>query len=613
MNFPSLERIITQSFSTLKRFPLALASAASGALISVYLIALPYQQAGEVSFLYSALLISILGIPLFTTIPLVGEQQRWRGTTMTIVSIAAVTVLLLYYYLLPDDLDAAPTEHLYRYVLYFIAIHLLAAVAPFGGKGNMNGFWQYNKTLFLRLLTAVLFSGVLFVGLAVALGSIDILFGVDIEGEVYLQLFAVIGMLFNTWFFLAGIPSSLPQLDTEYAYPKGLKVFTQHILLPLVIVYLVILYLYTGKIILEWSWPEGWVAYLVLSFSIAGILALLLLHPIREQVENRWIKRFSRSYFRALVPLVILLLLAIWVRIDEYGVTVNRYFVVVLGLWLAVIVGYFIFSRTGNIKVIPASLASAAFLISFGPWGAFSVAEQSQANRLKQYLQEHNILQDDAIHPSAEPLPFEDRSEISSIIRYLNGTHGLDSMQPWFEEDLNNLSACEDDTPRVLARHERPERIAELMGIEYIISPRTHDDGPPYRHFSAEPSRSVAVSEYDWLIQDVHLHPDQPSDTLHAGNEKLVVRIAPDSLNLVLKLDGPQEGMLILGVDSLARKLTRDSQPNNVAPERMTAEASNDIVHARAQFHNLHLEVADSAGIYRLTSAQFDLLLKFRR
>lgn len=611
MRLPSLDHIAKKSFSTFNRFPLALTSATSAALMSVYLIALPYQQAEEMNFLYNILLVLVLGIPLFIALPLAGEQHQWSRTTKTIVSAAAAIVLLVYYFLLPDDLDEAPSEHLLRYLLYFITLHLLVAVGPFWGKEKMNGFWQYNKTLFLRFLTAVLFSGVLFIGLAVALGSIDVLFGVDIEGDLYLQMFVLIGGIFNTWFFLAGIPQSLRQLDSVQTYPKGLKVFTQHILLPLVIVYLVILYLYTGKIIIEWSWPEGWVAYLVLSFSIAGMFALLLLHPIREKVENRWIKQFSRSYFRALIPLVILLLLAIWVRINEYSITVNRYFVLVLGLWLAGIVGYFILSKTENIKVIPASLAVVAFLISLGPWGAFSVAEQSQVSRLQHYVQKHNILQEGTIHQTSEPVPYEDRIEISSILRYLNSTHGLKGIQPWFEQDLSNLSVKENDSTRVLTRYERPSRVAELMGIEYTLSHRGDDGMAPYRYFSAQPLRSLAVDEFDWIIQDIHLRPNRTPDTLQAGNQTLVVHMAPDSLNFLLSLEGQQHTALKLAVDTLATKLLQSSQTTDLPSERMVIEASNDSWYTKAYFRNLSLKEEDSK--YRLTSAQLDLLLKFKR
>jgi hypothetical protein len=31
------------------------------------------------------------------------------------------------------------------------ALHLFVAAAPFTGRGQVNGFWHYNKTMFLRI------------------------------------------------------------------------------------------------------------------------------------------------------------------------------------------------------------------------------------------------------------------------------------------------------------------------------------------------------------------------------------------------------------------------------------------------------------------------------
>ncbi|MBK9634277.1 MAG: DUF4153 domain-containing protein [Bacteroidetes bacterium] len=52
----------------------------------------------------------------------------------------------------------------------------------------------------------------------------------------------------------------------ETPYPKDYEFFAQFILMPLVIIYLVILYLYGGKIIFQGHLPIGWVSNLILTF-----------------------------------------------------------------------------------------------------------------------------------------------------------------------------------------------------------------------------------------------------------------------------------------------------------------------------------------------------------
>ena len=78
-------------------------------------------------------------------------------------------------------------------------------------------------------------------------------------------------------------------------FPK--QFFTQFILIPLLIIYVVILYFYCAKIVINWQLPRGWVSYLVLAYSIVGIFALLLVHPLKELKLKSWIVIFSKLFY----------------------------------------------------------------------------------------------------------------------------------------------------------------------------------------------------------------------------------------------------------------------------------------------------------------------------
>ncbi|MCH7549944.1 MAG: DUF4153 domain-containing protein, partial [Candidatus Krumholzibacteriota bacterium] len=179
-------------------------------------------------------------------------------------------------------------------------------------------------------------------GLAVALLAIDNLLGVHVRSEFYPQLWVVIAMIFNTWFFVGGIPGNIGALDGVAVYPRGLRVFAQYILVPLVIIYLGILAIYLGKVIVTRQWPSGWIGYLVSSVAVVGILAHLLVHPVRDESGSQWVRTYSRWYYVTMVPAIAMLLLAVGKRIDQYGVTEKRYLLAVLAVWLAGISVYFI-------------------------------------------------------------------------------------------------------------------------------------------------------------------------------------------------------------------------------------------------------------------------------
>lgn len=609
MKLPSLEHILRESAYTLKRFPLTLITATIAAVTGVCIIEFSLDEA---YYLFNIIFACIPGIPLFIVIQLTAEKRDWSSITAILTKGAACIILLLYYFLLPNNYDFAPDLHFYRYALYLVGIHLLVSVGPFWGKDEMSAFWQYNKTLFLSILTAAFFSGVLFLGLAVALLSIDALLGINIEDETYFQLFILLAGIFNTWFFLARIPKSVDRFNRVEDYPNGLKIFTQNILIPLVILYMAILYLYTGKILVQWFWPEGWVANLILSFSIVGILAILLLYPIQEHVENRWIKPFSKSYFWSLVPLVMLLLLAIWRRIWEYGFTVERYFVLILGFWLTGVVIYFAFNKTKNIKVIPASLCLTAFLISFGPWGAFSVSQQSQLHRLQGYLQQHEILKNGTVRPVSASLAFEDRKEISSIIRYLITTHGIEGLQPWFEQDLAKLTAEWGDSTRIIRLDEKPEKIVELMGLKYVSRWEGRDMEQEQRFFTSEKQDVLPVTNFDWLINDIYFYEADNIKEISIDGKTLVVEPRPQSLDITLYFSGDKRTVLTIPVEKLINQLQKEyfSKNYNIPQEEMTVTDSTDNWGAKLYFRKIAWKGENKTKM--LSELHFDLLLSFK-
>ena len=288
MKLPSVSLLVKSTGSTLLRFPFVLASAIIGTVVTIWQIELPYDEKDQYEFLINIILTCSLGLTLFLSLKLYSERKGFSIPVMLAIQVFGVILLVLYYYLFPDKLTLISGI---RYSLFTIALHLLVSFAPYIRKPEVNGFWQYNKVLFIRILTALLYSGVLYLGLVLAIAAIDNLFDVEIDAKIYAHLWVLIAGIFNTWFFLAGVPKDFDQLQQSDAYPKGLKIFTQYVLIPLVAIYLLILYAYTGKIIVDWDWPSGWVAYLVIGFSTFGILALLLIYPIQDKEENKWYKQ----------------------------------------------------------------------------------------------------------------------------------------------------------------------------------------------------------------------------------------------------------------------------------------------------------------------------------
>jgi len=156
-------------------------------------------------------------------------------------------------------------------------------------------------------------------------------------------------------------------------------------------------------------------------FSVTGILALLFVYR-SEKEENRWIKTIWRWYFPALFPLTILLMLAIWRRVSEYGITPNRYIVVGMALWLSLVV-YFTLHEAAILRSYRHILAL-TLAATFGPWGALSVSERSQRRDLRSCSSGTTSFQNGSIVRAQGRIASDDAAEISSVVQYLCTMHG---------------------------------------------------------------------------------------------------------------------------------------------------------------------------------------------
>jgi len=588
IRLPSIRIIISNASATIRRFPLVLTFAVLGTFSVIWLVDLPWDQREGHYMIRNFSWITALSISLFLAVKTADESSEWNSLTLTLNRVGAFILLAILYLLLPENFEPSNTEIFYKYFLFFLASHLLVSFSPYLVNRNVQDFWAYNKSLFLRILLSALYVGVLYSGLSIAIYSLEALLEFDIAGVRYGQLGIFLIGIFGTWFFLAGVPQPGRLTGEEKAYPKGLRIFVQYVLIPLVVIYIIILYLYMGKIMIEWQWPNGWVANLVLSFSIVGILGLLLLYPIQDEDDHKWVHLFSRGYYIALIPLIILLMLSIWVRISEYGVTVNRYFVATLAVWLTGIVIYFLVSKMKDIRVIPTSMFLIIILISFGPLSAFEVSERSQLSRLEHNLEKHNLLSDNGtVIRSEMEIPFQDRKQISSGITYLLALKGTESIQPYFEQDLDEVLENKDSTNVV----SDAQAITDLIGIDYVNNWEMEEgDGSDFATFQVQKRSTdpVPLQGYDHYVGEIEMWlTSQELETIIAER---VFTISLKDENLEIHLTEKATGRsLVFELKPFIEELpvTGAMKVDALSIERMTLEQQNESMMVKLVFNSI--------------------------
>ena len=413
--YKKFKEVFGKSGDIIREYPMVLAMAFLAAISTISYISYDYNSQDQ-SFVYLKFAwVASLGISVMFAIKMLSQ----RIGKEIILQLFGLVFLVFFYFLLP--LKEKEFTEVYAFLLIptFILSHLLVSFIAFVRKDQELNFWQFNKNLFINIFLTAVFTGVLTGGIMLAILAVDQLFDFNFKGRCYSYTFSFLSIFGSSFIFLLFNEKGLSYLEKNGDYPVILKFFTQFILVPLLLIYAVILYFYSAKILINWELPRGWVSYLILAYSVVGILAILLVHPLKGDSTKSWVRIFSNVFYYTLAPLIILLFVAIFTRILEYGYTEPRYFVLIIALWLTTVVLYFIFIRRQTIKFVPVSLfVFGLFSLTFPYINAFSVAKRSQKSELVKSLSDHNLLENGTINFNKE-IPNAVANDISDKFSFL--------------------------------------------------------------------------------------------------------------------------------------------------------------------------------------------------
>ncbi|RFZ82801.1 DUF4153 domain-containing protein [Mucilaginibacter terrenus] len=577
MKFPSIKSLAQSALATIKRFPLEIVFALAGTIACTVKIESDTYYGPLYNWCTRLMMMANLGVLLCLSATLYIQSRQMSSVQKLALRFGAVAVSILLLFAL-DPFGSS--SNVIRFFIFSLAFHLLVAFAAYTGRGHIQGFWQFNKTLFLRFLTSALYSGVLFLGIAAAIGSVHFLFNIETTGKIFEEVFTWIAGIFNTLFFLSGIPEDTKALDADESYPKGLKVFTQYVLIPLATLYVAILLAYEVKIIALWMLPKGLVSSLILGYAVFGILSILLVYPVREKAENTWLKTYAKSFYFLLIPLLSLLFTAAGARIFTYGITEMRYFLLALGVWLVGVTAYFLISKKQNIKLIPISLCILALLATYGPQSAFSVSKYSQRERMVRLFEKNKLVKDNVLMPFDSTRANKDDGEkAAAILSYLVEKHDLTSLQPYFKEPLSIITdslekTTQKDSHDYLSRYELRSKktvwALKRLGLKkyagyYPYVTDTAEKEERYE-FTIESRNTVFTKGYDLAIMHDYYTVDT---TVHVVNDVSIRQVLEkeDVFSLKLNSDLVQFDMRKLLAQTLPQAIRAAKSKERLDPQ----------------------------------------------
>ncbi len=475
-------------------FPLTLLAALALVVITIYQVEKGFDLGDLLNRVQFALLL-LVPLSILATLESKRKAISGKGKQFILYAIAIILAALYAWLFLPPDMNMV--ERI-RYFLLMAAIYLLCTVWPAWPSKKQN-FSFFAAKIITELALTFLCSLVMFLGLLAIFFAIDeLLFNINIEFAPDIAI-AVAGV-FAPAFFLARLPLDEPLEETDFS--RILRLLLNYIILPLLLIYSLVLYIYFVKVLVGGIWPSGVVCWLVLIAAVVGILTILLLRHIKV---NTFVTKTFRWYPIALLPLLGMMFFSVAKRIAEYGLTEMRCYIIIAGCWLVFACLYFAISKKATNSILAWSLAAIIILSVVGPWSVFNLAINSQTNRLSLALQAASILQEDGTLNPNSTLKEEGKYNISSILYFLDSRDAINQITYFPAELKENFNG---------------ENVVKYLGFEYSYGSYYYNRGDVNTLcFYCEKRPAENVSGYDWYLANFDLTQKYNNELISIGND----------------------------------------------------------------------------------------------
>ena len=613
----TIDLLAGKLLDTLKRFPLAIFSAYLFSTILITLSTLDYSEK-EALLHYDMInkisFIAALGYFLFTTLRLISRNY--------LLIILGFVLLIAYYLYLPVDIRNLNRLKM-EFPLIIFSLFLLIIAAPYINHSTSNiKFWNWAKHVIFSFILSGIFGFILFMGLRGGLYITEKLFVLEHTNRHIVVIATFTIGIFGSYFFLSQLPK-YPRLLTLKPYNNIENIFTKFILTPLFILYFIILYTYTAKIIFLGEWPNGTVSISILLFSALGILTYLFWTPL----WNKNNEKYKNFFWWTILLQTFVLAIAIYFRVEPYGWTTGRYIVAVIGFWLSAISLYFIFNKKASYRAIFISLPILLMLTLFSPFSANTIAQKSQQAKLMTLLSQESNL--------SEESNLSLKYNISSSIEYLYEEHGIDSLFPVIPQIVTSYQNQEEELDSndcsPVAYGEFPSYATKQVGFKYIdhwqwVQYKNSLNSTEFkssfipksfrREEESNQNEDIEVKGYDWLLSfryfdENDMYPTQclpPEAKKSISKQTYIIETSQESITIKYKnhvLASIPIEEFITTIIRTPKKEDNDKslqtyfEPIKFTTEEFTIYFNNSEIRVKLIFDNLELSQKDKLTHYR--------------
>lgn len=427
-----INNIVNNLKTTLYRFPMTSIFLLGIATI-MFIIIEDFSGLDE-DLLTRLIFAGIIGALLSTAIKFMVERFDKFKNPLIFYGLTLVLAAGYFFFMTDDQISRSMFIH-----LLVISFALFAAYLYLPSAKNAVNFGDVALSHFKAAFTSILYGGVLYLGIAAIIGAIDILL-YDVDYKSYGHAANIIFILFTPLYYLSLLPKfnstdedDRKKKEASYTYPKVLDILVSNITIPLITIFSLVLIIYFIKILVTGVWPVGQVGPMVLGYSAAGYFIYIL----SSNLNNKIALYYRKVFPLVLIPLVLMQLVSSYIRIDAYGITESRYYVVLFGVFSLVCAVMLLVSKKKNPNTIVLLSALFALISIIPPLDAFSVSRNSQQGRLEEILVRNKMLVNNELVKKSD-ISNEDKFEITNISNYMQGMGYLDDLAWYPEEYIEN-------------------------------------------------------------------------------------------------------------------------------------------------------------------------------
>jgi hypothetical protein len=280
-----------------------------------------------------------------------------------------------------------------------------------------------------------------------------------------------------------------------------------------------------------------------------------------------------------------MLFVAIGGRINDFGITPSRYFVLISGLWVLGNMFYLFFSKNFKSKVLVITAIFVLLISSYGPQSAFNLSLKNQNNRFENLLIELNMLKDSHIISRNDLTNNEERS-INEFIQYFEKYHSFDKV-------------------KVLPENFEYEDMEEIFGFEYFYYYNRSTKNVSY--YYGPRSMLIDIKDYNYLL-DAKLNI---SEDFISENDNIIVKYNKNDNLLKIIIDGNK----VANLDVIEFMKNYNEKRNGIEPNNMddvTVNMNFDEIDLVFIISNMYYEVSNQNNEINDGNLDFKILLNIK-